>query len=85
MLVEEEGDKTDVLRQKRAGGERRYSYDAVFSEDASQEAVYEATTHALVRDVLSGYNATVFAYGATGSGETGILILKQTAWFAYIY
>ena len=37
-----------------------------FGPDASQEEVYEATTKKLVENVLQGYNATVFAYGATG-------------------
>jgi hypothetical protein len=34
-LLEDEGDKNDVLRHKR-GGERRYMYDAVFGEDSTQ-------------------------------------------------
>jgi kinesin family protein 18/19 len=32
--------------------------------------VYEATTKPLLDSVLDGYNATVFAYGATGCGKT---------------
>ena len=49
---------------------RQYVFDATFGEDATQEAVYDATTRPLVGDVLRGVNATVFAYGATGSGKT---------------
>lgn len=36
--------------------------------------VYEATSSGLVSDVLLGYNATVFAYGATGSGKTHTMV-----------
>ena len=31
-----------------------------------QVEVYEATTRCLIDNVLTGYNATVFAYGPTG-------------------
>jgi kinesin family protein 18/19 len=32
--------------------------------------VYQATTKSLIEGVISGYNATVFAYGPTGEGKT---------------
>jgi hypothetical protein len=35
VVMEDEGDKSDVLRQKR-GGDRKYVYDAVFGEDSTQ-------------------------------------------------
>jgi hypothetical protein len=35
VVLEDEGDKNDVLRQKR-GGRRQYIYDVVFGEDATQ-------------------------------------------------
>lgn len=34
-----------------------------------QEMVYQATTKSLIEGVISGYNATVFAYGPTGERE----------------
>lgn len=43
-----------------------------------QEAVYEGTTKKLAQDVLNGYNATVFAYGATGSGKTHTMVGTST-------
>lgn len=36
--------------------------------------MYEGTAKALLESVMSGYNATVFAYGATGSGKTHTMI-----------
>ncbi|KAI9141752.1 kinesin motor domain-containing protein, partial [Paraphysoderma sedebokerense] len=51
--------------------EKRYGFDAVFGEDATQIQVYEHIAKPLIDDVISkGSNATVFAYGATGSGKT---------------
>ncbi|KAJ3417450.1 kinesin-like protein Klp5 [Chytridiales sp. JEL 0842] len=50
--------------------EVRYGFDKVFSETCSQQEVFEGTTKALIDGVLNGYNATVFAYGATGCGKT---------------
>uniref|UniRef100_A0A1I8PS73 Kinesin motor domain-containing protein n=1 Tax=Stomoxys calcitrans TaxID=35570 RepID=A0A1I8PS73_STOCA len=56
------------------GKARKYSYDYVFKESDTQEMVYKATTAPLVNDVLKGYNAAVFAYGATGSGKTHTML-----------
>ncbi|KAF8794072.1 Kinesin-like protein KIF19 like protein [Argiope bruennichi] len=40
----------------------------------SIEEVYEKTTKNLVENVVDGYNGTVFAYGATGSGKTHTMV-----------
>ncbi|XP_058445584.1 kinesin-like protein KIF19 isoform X2 [Malaya genurostris] len=53
---------------------KKYNYDYVFGEKSSQEKVYKTTTAPLVQDVLNGYNAAVFAYGATGSGKTHTML-----------
>lgn len=39
---------------------------AVFYIFLFQEEVYRTTSRFLIPSVISGYNATVFAYGATG-------------------
>ncbi|KAL1452578.1 hypothetical protein WDU94_006796 [Cyamophila willieti] len=74
-IVVEEADreKEKHLRSKRSS-EKQFSYDIVLGEDATQDDVYQATTKNLVRDVLLGYNGTVFAYGATGSGKTHTMV-----------
>ena len=46
--------------------DHRYTFDRVFSEDARQIDVYEDTTRPLLDGLLDGFNATVFAYGASG-------------------
>jgi kinesin family protein 18/19 len=50
--------------------DQTFGFDRVFDENITQGDVYEATTKNLLDSVLDGYNATVFAYGATGCGKT---------------
>lgn len=47
-----------------------FAFDRIFDDNATQADVYEGTTKGLLDSVLDGYNATVFAYGATGCGKT---------------
>ncbi|EFX04542.1 kinesin family protein [Grosmannia clavigera kw1407] len=47
-----------------------FAFDRIFDDNATQADVYEGTTKGLLDCVLDGYNATVFAYGATGCGKT---------------
>lgn len=50
--------------------DQTYGFDKVFDENATQADVYESTTKTLLDSVMDGFNATVFAYGATGCGKT---------------
>ncbi|KAI9017216.1 P-loop containing nucleoside triphosphate hydrolase protein, partial [Gaertneriomyces semiglobifer] len=47
-----------------------YTFDRIFPEHSTQTTVYENTVQPLLSGVLDGFNATVFAYGATGCGKT---------------
>ncbi|XP_076361911.1 kinesin heavy chain-like isoform X2 [Tachypleus tridentatus] len=51
-------------------GNKVYIYDKVFKPNATQEKVYNEAAKAIVKDVLMGYNGTIFAYGQTSSGKT---------------
>ncbi|XP_064378887.1 kinesin-like protein KIF19 isoform X1 [Dromaius novaehollandiae] len=62
-------DPEDVLRANRSR-EKSYVFDAAFDSTATQETVYRATTRGLIASIISGCNATVFAYGPTGCGKT---------------
>jgi kinesin family protein 18/19 len=59
-----------VLPQGKRVKDQTFMFDRVFDENITQSDVYEATTRNLLDSVLDGYNATVFAYGATGCGKT---------------
>uniref|UniRef100_A0A8C2A467 Kinesin-like protein n=1 Tax=Cyprinus carpio TaxID=7962 RepID=A0A8C2A467_CYPCA len=47
-----------------------YVFDRVFQSNTTQEQVYNACAQKIVKDVLEGYNGTIFAYGQTSSGKT---------------
>ncbi|EGV63022.1 kinesin-domain-containing protein, partial [Yamadazyma tenuis ATCC 10573] len=50
--------------------EHRFVFDQLFDTHASQTEVFSTTTKPLLDSILDGFNATVFAYGATGCGKT---------------
>ncbi|XP_026545272.1 kinesin-1 heavy chain-like [Notechis scutatus] len=47
-----------------------YAFNRVFQSHTSQEHVYNDCAKKIVKDVLEGYNGTIFAYGQTSSGKT---------------
>ncbi|XP_061793748.2 kinesin heavy chain [Nerophis lumbriciformis] len=59
-----QGDDTVII------GGRSYVFDQVFPTNATQEQVYNTCAKQIVKDVLGGYNGTIFAYGQTSSGKT---------------
>ncbi len=68
-------DPLELMNAKGALGrnrskEKQYAFDLAFDQDTPQKEIFEKTTRHLVEGILEGYNATVFAYGATGAGKT---------------
>ncbi|KAG9491587.1 hypothetical protein GDO78_000216 [Eleutherodactylus coqui] len=51
-------------------GGKPYVFDRVFPPNTTQDQVYHACAMQIVKDVLAGYNGTIFAYGQTASGKT---------------
>ncbi|XP_041946791.1 kinesin heavy chain-like isoform X1 [Alosa sapidissima] len=51
-------------------GGKSYVFDRVFPTNTTQEQVYNTCAKQIVKDVLGGYNGTIFAYGQTSSGKT---------------
>ncbi|TFK76420.1 kinesin heavy chain [Pluteus cervinus] len=47
-----------------------FTFDRVFPMNTQQQEVFDYGVKDIVKDVLDGYNGTVFAYGQTGSGKT---------------
>nr|XP_023671764.1 kinesin heavy chain isoform X2 [Paramormyrops kingsleyae] len=58
------GDDTVVITGKP------YVFDRVLPPNSSQDQVYDTCAKQIVKDVLGGYNGTIFAYGQTSSGKT---------------
>ncbi|XP_070587595.1 kinesin heavy chain [Erythrolamprus reginae] len=59
------GEDTVVIGQGKP-----YVFDRVLPPNTSQEQVYNTCAKQIVKDVLEGYNGTIFAYGQTSSGKT---------------
>ena len=55
---------------KNRSREQTYAFDFAFDKYSTQNTVFEKSTKFLIDGVVNGYNATVFAYGATGAGKT---------------
>jgi hypothetical protein len=47
-----------------------FTFDHVYDQDCDQKCVYETTAKEAVLSTLEGYNATILAYGQTGTGKT---------------
>ena len=68
-------DPRDILNDKNPLGknrskEQQYAFDLAFDKDTGQVEIFSKTTKFLCEGVINGFNATVFAYGATGAGKT---------------
>ncbi|XP_027728425.1 kinesin-like protein KIF18B [Vombatus ursinus] len=59
---------------KKKGKDLKFVFDRVFAETATQQEVFQHTTHSILDGVLQGYNCSVFAYGATGAGKTHTML-----------
>ena len=47
-----------------------FKFDKVFQEKTPQIEIYENIGKDIVKDIMEGYNGTIFAYGQSGSGKT---------------
>jgi hypothetical protein len=81
-IFDPEDSSTQGRLRPGMGGKRTkdqpFTFDRVFDDNTTQAEVYEATTKTLLDSVFDGYNATVFAYGATGCGKTHTITYVAT-------
>lgn len=78
VLVNDPDDKMggiDYLRLDKTKT-KRYVFDFALGPDTPQEEVYEKTAQSLAKKVVHGYNACVFAYGASGSPNRTRVVTK---------
>ncbi|CAD5123606.1 DgyrCDS11934 [Dimorphilus gyrociliatus] len=73
VLMDPLEDPDDILRANRSR-EKQYVFDLGFDGNATQEEVYVSTCRLLIPNVIKGFNASVFAYGATGAGKTHTML-----------
>ena len=63
-------DENGQITNSGAYTSHSYVFDQVYDPSSSQKKVYETTARGIVDSALQGYNATIFAYGQTGTGKT---------------
>lgn len=51
-----------------------FSFDHIFTPDATNGSVYETVASPLVHSALQGINAVIFAYGQTAAGKTHTML-----------
>ncbi|KAL6512908.1 Kinesin-like protein KIN-8B [Orobanche hederae] len=54
--------------------EKRYTFDYAFGPNSSNLDVYKISVRSTILGIVQGLNATVFAYGSTGSGKTYTMV-----------
>ena len=70
----------EVLHRSK---EQRYAFDKIYRDHSSEQVrvpltqIYEESVQPLIKTVLNGCNATVFAYGPTGTGKTYTMLGNQ--------
>ena len=52
------------------GQDRAFTYDHAFDDRTTQQHIFDTCVRGLIDGLFDGYNATVFAYGQTGTGKT---------------
>ncbi|KAI5684405.1 hypothetical protein M9H77_05633 [Catharanthus roseus] len=57
--------------------DRRYTFDYAFGPSSTNLDVYKRSIHSTIAGVVQGLNATIFAYGSTGSGKTYTMVGSQ--------
>jgi kinesin family protein 3/17 len=68
--IKEGGRQKEISSNPNICAYHSFKFDYVYGEDSSQEFLYENTAKSAVLSVLEGYNATLLAYGQTGTGKT---------------
>ncbi|KAJ4846191.1 hypothetical protein Tsubulata_049726 [Turnera subulata] len=59
----------NVLLRIAESKNKSYSFDRVFQPGSSQDEVF-SEVEPVIKSVIDGYNACIFAYGQTGTGKT---------------
>ena len=68
--VSEKGRQRDIERNPALMTHHQFTFDQIYGPNSTQVSVYTQTAKPAVLSVLLGYNATIFAYGQTGTGKT---------------
>lgn len=70
MMKEDNAVAVAVPKNDSSSEYKQFTFDSVFDWNSTQEDLYARMVHPLIESVLNGFNATIFAYGQTGTGKT---------------
>ncbi|RUS85475.1 hypothetical protein EGW08_006751, partial [Elysia chlorotica] len=56
-----------------AGKESLFSLDGTFGPEQTNKHVYEGAVKSLLQGAIDGYNVSIMAFGATGSGKSHLM------------
>ena len=62
--------EADILENPGMVTYHHFAFDFIYGPTATQQEVYERTARPAVLSILDGYNATILAFGQTGTGKT---------------
>lgn len=65
-----DGDKVCGASVRRGSVALTFAFDHAYDEYSTQAELYETTARPVLESCLQGYNATILAYGQTGTGKT---------------
>ncbi|KAG8373808.1 hypothetical protein BUALT_Bualt11G0063600 [Buddleja alternifolia] len=77
LVLDPDLSKDYLDRIQNRSKERRYTFDYAFGPNSSNLDVYKRSIRSTIAGVVQGLNATVFAYGSTGSGKTYTMVGTQ--------
>ncbi|XP_077867755.1 LOW QUALITY PROTEIN: kinesin-like protein KIF22-B [Saccoglossus kowalevskii] len=69
-----DGNSLEIFNWRNNKETLKYRFDAFYGKSSSQEEVFESSVASLLVHTLNGQNASVFAYGATGTGKTHTML-----------
>uniref|UniRef100_A0A0A9D5M5 Kinesin-like protein n=1 Tax=Arundo donax TaxID=35708 RepID=A0A0A9D5M5_ARUDO len=64
------GEVTVQLKDQHTSRSGHYKLDAFFGQEDRVSEIFDREVSAVIPGIFEGFNATVFTYGATGSGKT---------------
>ncbi|KAJ8765465.1 hypothetical protein K2173_014587 [Erythroxylum novogranatense] len=74
LVLDPDQSKCYLDRIQNRSKEKRYCFDNAFGPRCSNLEVYKRCICSVISGVVRGLNATVFAYGSTGSGKTYTMV-----------
>lgn len=63
----------EIVLHSNGSSETKYKFNSIFPEHIHQDEAYNVILVPIVRDVIQGYNSTLFSYGATRIETSNII------------